>query len=135
MGENKSMNANIMKPQLFLKRSMSSKVTWGHFYVEKSIFSFLLNKVLVAARKHTTKREKLVLFMRLTFPKQSRKKIKQVLNFFSTLCFIASIKNNKNKYTREYCTVFVLRNKHYNFCALITNANPHFAAKILMLIS
>ena len=44
----------------------------------------------------------------LTFPKQSRKKkIKQVLNFFFTLCFIASIKNIKQNMREnivQYCT-------------------------------
>ena len=64
------------------------------------MFSFVLNKVFVDARKHNTKKKKKWLYfvhLQLTSPKQTRKK---VFILFFTLCFIASIKNIKQN-TRE----------------------------------
>jgi hypothetical protein len=61
--------------------------------VYKYIFSFGLNEVFVAARKHKTKQNWFYFVLsRLPSPKQSRKKIKQVLNFFFTIGFIAQVK-------------------------------------------
>ena len=60
------------------------------------IFSFVLNKVFVAARKHNRQKNCFILYASDWTPLNSRVKIKKnVLNFFSTLCFIASIKNIK----------------------------------------
>ena len=69
------------------------------------IFSFVMNKVFVAATKHNIKRNK-------TSPKQLRKKIKQFLNFFSTLCFISSIKNIKQNKRENIYSVCFKKKRH-----------------------
>ena len=59
---------------------------------------------------------------RLTSPKQSRKKIERVLNFFSTLGLIASIKK-LNKY-RENIIQCCFYGTSFTFLRLINKAPP-----------
>ena len=92
-----------------------------------NFFLFLLNKVFVAARKQNTKRNKIgfILYACDTPPLNSNVK-KKVLHFFSTLCFIASIKNNKQNKRENIVQYWFYETSIKILCAQLTNPHPQF---------
>ena len=77
-------------------------------------------KFLLPPENITRKETKLVSFCRLAtrLLLNSRVKYKTSFDFFYVM-FYCVVQKHETKYTRKYCTVFVLRKQHYNFARLI----------------
>ena len=79
-------------------------------------FSFVLNEVFVAARKHNTKRNKTSFILHACDSPPLNNRVK---NKSSEFMFYYVNQKHETIYTRKYCTVLVLRNQHNNFARLI----------------
>ena len=106
-----------------INRSYKSFLVYK-FGFTNDYFSFVLNKVFVAATKPSMKRNKngFISYSPYYPSLNSREKVKQVLNFFSTLGLMPSIKNFKQN-KRENIVQCWFYKISFGILRLISNAS------------